>query len=102
MAFGADQFWQAFKDAGMLFAASHQPDVGDFIEFDVGYQRPDQIVLDGVAHSTEHRIEYRSADVTLRRNSVVLVGGAQLKVMQPPQAKGDGTFMIAYLQEVSA
>jgi len=90
----------------MLSAASYLPGVGAPVPFDVNLQRPDQIVLDGMVHSTDYSIEYQSADVTLSRDSVIHITTAQFgtenfKVRQTPQAKGDGTFMQALLEKTS-
>lgn len=101
MTFDSSIFWGAFKDAGMLVAATYQPAVGDLVEFDVGFNRPDQVVLDGVAHSTQASIEYQAVDIELRRGAVVKVDGVDYKVSQPPMAKDDGTFMLAYVEKVT-
>lgn len=69
--------------------------------FDVGFKRPDEIVLDGVAHVTQYSIEYQSGDVELKRASNVRIDGVTYKVSQPPQANGDGGFMRAFLEKVS-
>lgn len=100
MDFDPSVFFGAFKQAGMLVSASYQPSVGPLIEFDVGFTRPDQIVLDGVVHSTDYTIEYQRADVTLKRDYLVTVDGGHYKVRQTPVAKGDGTFMRALLETV--
>lgn len=79
----------------------HQPAVGPAIGFEVGFQRPDQIVLDGMVHSADYSIEYQSADVVLKRNYLVQVVGEQYRVKQTPTAKGDGTFFFALLEKVA-
>jgi hypothetical protein len=101
MAFNAAVFWPALKRAGMLGEATHQPADGPVISFDVGFARPDQVVLDGVVHSTDYSIEYQSADIELKRgNAVQIAGEGQFTVRQTPMAKGDGTFVVASLEKV--
>jgi hypothetical protein len=101
MSFGEGIFWQAFKAAGMLFEAEYVPPAGPPVPFDVGYTRPDQIVLDGAAHTTDYTIEYQAADVTLARHSVVRVDGMTFKVAEPPRARGTGEFFIAILERAN-
>lgn len=84
----------------MLEEAVFRPAGGNDIPFDVGFKRPDQIVLDGIVHSTDYSIEYQSADVTLQRGDVISILGGQYSVRQTPQAKGDGFFMTALLEKV--
>lgn len=102
MSFGADVFWPAFKDAGMLEVAVHQPLNGVAVSFDVGFSRPDNIVLDGMVHTTDYSIEYQAADVGLKRGDVLRILGVDYKVRQTPKAKADGSFFIAILDEVPA
>ena len=101
MTFGEGIFWSAFKAAGFLLEAEYVPPSGPPVPFDVGYTRPDQIVMDGAAHTTDHTIEYQAADVTLTRNSVVRVAGQTFKVAEPPRARGTGEFFIAILDKVN-
>ena len=85
----------------MLDAATHQPAGGPLISFDVGFARPDQVVLDGMVHSTDYSIEYQSADIELKRgNAVQIAGEGQFTVRQTPMAKGGGTFAVASLEKV--
>ncbi len=102
MSFGADVFWPAFKLAGMLDEATYQPlGGGPAVPFDVSFSRPDQVVLDGMVHSTDYSIEYQSADIVLKRgNAVQIAGEGEFTVRQTPMAKGDGTFVIAPLEKV--
>lgn len=102
MSFGADVFWPAFKGAGMLDVAVHQPLNGVAVPFDVGFSRPDNVVLDGMVHTTDYSIEYQAADIELRRGDVLRIGGVAYKIRQTPRAKGDGSFSIAMLEEVPA
>jgi len=101
MSFGADVFWPAFRAAGMLERAEFHPASGSVVEFDVGFSRPDQVVLDGVALTTSYSIEYQASDVTLARDSIVKVQGQSFKVSEPPRARGSGEFYIAYLERMS-
>ena len=73
MGFDASVFWPAFKAAGMVDVAVHQPPNGVAVAFDVGFKRPDQVVLDGMVHSTDYSIEYQAADVTLQRGDIVRI-----------------------------
>jgi hypothetical protein len=100
MSFGADVFWPAFKQAGMLDVAVYQPPNGVAVPFDVGFSRPDQVVLDGMVHTTDYSIEYQAADIELQRGYVLRIDGVDYKVRQKPQAKDDGTFYVASLEEV--
>jgi len=99
--FHAERFWSAIQDAGMLDDASYQPPVGDLVVFSGGFKRPDQVVLDGVVHTTDYSIEYLATDVELKRGFIITVDGAQYKVRQAPMAKGDGGFFIAMLDKVT-
>jgi hypothetical protein len=100
MGFDASVFWPAFKSAGMVDVAVHQPPNGVAVAFDVGFKRPDQVVLDGMVHSTDYSIEYQAADVVLQRGDVVRIDGVDYKVRLKPEAKGDGTFYVASLEVV--
>lgn len=101
MVFGSDVFWPAFKAAGMLETAEFYPSPGTPVEFDVGFSRPDQIVLDGAAHTTRYSIEYQVSDVTLARGSIVKILGETFEVLEPPRARGSGDFFIAYLEKIT-
>lgn len=101
MTFGSSVFWEAFKAAGMLVEAELLPATVPPTIFDVGFQRPDEIVLDGVAHTTNYSIEYQTVDVELKRGSTVKIDGATYRVSQSPQAKGDGGFVRTFLEKVS-
>ena len=79
----------------------YQPDAGPAINFEVGFQRPDQIVLDGMVHSADYSIEHQSADIVLKRSYIVQVSGEQFRVKQTPTAKGDGTFFLALLEKIA-
>jgi len=100
MTFHAERFWSAFQSAGMLDVATYQPPVGDLVVFSGGFKRPDQVVLDGMVHTTDYSIEYLAADVTLKRGFIITVDEVQYKVRQTPLAKGDGEFVTALLDEV--
>ena len=100
MSFGEGVFWPAFKGAGMLEVVELLPESGDSVTFDAGFERPDQIVLDGVAHTTGYQIEYQATDVTLQRGNRVRIAGQAYKVTEPPRATGGGEFFIAYLDKV--
>lgn len=102
MSFGADVFWPAFKDAGMLDVAFHKPLNGAIVPFDVGFTRPDTVVLDGMVHSTDYAIEYLAIDIELQRGDKLSILGADYKVRQTPKAKADGGFYVAILEEVKA
>jgi hypothetical protein len=96
-----EDFFSAFSDAGMLDAATYLPEAGPAVPFNVGFNRPDEVILDGVAMSTQYSIEYQAAAVVLKRNSLVQIKGVIYKVLQPPSAKGDGRFMVAFLEKVT-
>jgi hypothetical protein len=100
MVFDASVFWPAFKDAGMLNVAVYQPLNGVAVSFDVGFSRPDQVVLDGMVHTTDYSIEYQAADIELQRGYVLRIDGVDYKVRQTPAAKGNGTFYVAELEVV--
>lgn len=84
----------------MLDEASYQPPVGDLVRFAGGFKRPDQVVLDGVVHTTDYSIEYMATDVELKRGFIITVDDVQYKVRQAPIAKGDGGFFVAALDKV--
>lgn len=84
----------------MLSAVEFVPASGPAVPFDADFRRPDQVVLEGMVHTTDYSIEYQAADVVLARGDVVTVAGQSFKVRQTPVAKGDGTFVIALLEEV--
>lgn len=100
MSWSDDDFFPAFEDEGMLTEVHYQPPAGDVVTFMAGFQQPDEILLDGMVHSTGYSIEYQSADIELKRNFLVLVGTVQYRVRQPPVAKGDGSYMTALLEKV--
>ena len=84
----------------MLKDADYVPASGPEVPFKVGFERPDEIVMDGVVHTTDYTIEYRSADVELKRGYNVRIDNVMYRVRQPPQAQGDGAFMRAFLEKV--
>lgn len=100
MSFDSSVFWPAFKLAGMLDEAVYQPADRPAVPFDVSFTRPDQVVLDGMVHSTDYSIEYQGADIELKRGYVLQILGGTYKVRQTPAAKGDGTFYVASLEKV--
>lgn len=85
----------------MLDEAIYLPAGGPGVTFDVGFSRPDQVVLDGAAHTTSYSIEYQASDVTLTRSSIVKVLGGTYEVSEPPRARGSGNFFIAYLEKIA-
>lgn len=85
----------------MLDEASYQPPVGDLVVFSGGFKRPDQVVLDGMVHTTDYSIEYLASDVELKRGFIIMVAGGQYKVRQTPSANGDGEFVTALLEKVT-
>jgi len=100
MGFDGALFWPAFKDAGMLDVATARPTDAPPFDFDVGFKRPDQVVLDGMVHTTDYSIEYQAVDAQLRRGDIVAVDGIDYKVRQAPKANRDGRFIIALLEEI--
>ncbi|MBY0237872.1 MAG: hypothetical protein K2X55_01010 [Burkholderiaceae bacterium] len=101
MPWNPDVFFPAFKRAGMLNTAVLMPQTGPATEFDVDFRRPDQVVLEGMVHSTGYSIEYQAADVTLNYGDTLVVAGTTYKVSQPPDVRGDGSFVIAQLEKVA-
>lgn len=85
----------------MLVPVAYQPPAGQAVVFDASFTRPDQVVLDGMVHSTDYTIEYQRADVDLKRDFVIGIAGVAYKVRQTPSAKGDGTFAVAILEKVT-
>lgn len=94
-------FFAAFERAGMLSKAVLMPPSGVALAFDVDYRQPDQVVLEGMVHSTDYSIEYQAADVDLKRDDLLQVAGQSFRVRQTPLAKGNGFFMIALLEKVT-
>ncbi|OFA05188.1 hypothetical protein [Duganella phyllosphaerae] len=101
MGFHSERFWSAFQGVGMLDEATYQPPVGDLVVFLGGFKRPGQVVLDGMAHTTDFSIEYLASAVELKRNFIITVDKVQYKVRQTPLANGDGEFFTALLDEVT-
>lgn len=101
MGFDASVFWPAFQQAGMLDTAVYQPPHGVAVAFDVGFSRPDEVVLDGMVHTTDYSIEYQAADIELQRGNVLRIDGVDYKVRQTPKGKGDGTFYVALLERLT-
>jgi len=85
----------------MLDEVSYQPPVGDLVVFSGGFKRPDQVVLDGMVHTTDYSIEYLAGAVELKRGFIITVAGGQYKVRQTPMANGDGEFVTALLEKVA-
>lgn len=85
----------------MLDVATYQPPIGPALDFDVGFKRPDQVVLDGMVHTTDYSIEYLASAVELKRSFIIAVAGVQYKVRQTPMANGDGEFVTALLEKVT-
>lgn len=100
MTFDATVFWSSFKAAGMLTEVTLRPTQGGAVTFDAGFKRPDQVVLDGMVHSTDYTIEYQRADVDIKRGTLIEIDGEAYKVRQTPNTKGDGTFSVAILEKV--
>jgi len=100
VSFHAERFWSAFQGVGMLDEASYQPPVGDLVVFSGGFKRPDQVVLDGMVHTTDYSIEYMASAVELKRGFIITVDGVQYKVRQTPVGNGDGEFVTALLEKV--
>ncbi len=84
----------------MLTTATYHPPAGEPIDFDTGFSRPDQVVLDGMVHSTDYTIEYQRADIELKRDYVLDIESVAYRVRQTPMTKGDGTFAVAILEKV--
>lgn len=101
MAWNPSIFWSAFANAGMLVDAVCQSGNVGTVSVKVGFSQPDQVVLDGMVHSTDYSIEYQRADVALRRGDTVTINSTAYTVRQTPQQKGDGFFMTALLEKVT-
>lgn len=101
MTFDSSLFWPAFKAAGVLVEVTHQPAQGELVKFDAGFTRPDQLVLDGLVHSTDFGIEYQAGDIVLHRDDLVVIEQVTYKLQQTPKVKGDGKFVTAVLEEVT-
>ena len=101
MSWDTARFWSAFQRAGMLDIATFQPASGPALDVDVEFRRPDQVLLDGMVHSTDYSIEYQAADLPFKRGDMVQILAAAYKIRQTPTAKGDGTFVIAQLEKVT-
>ncbi|MEC3765007.1 head-tail joining protein [Cupriavidus sp. SS-3] len=95
MGFDPAVFWSAFRSAGMLTTASWSggPD------FDVGFEEPETLMVEGSLHVAERSIEYQTHDApTLRRDDVVTIDGKRYRLSQTPQKQGDGFFSRAVLE----
>ena len=85
----------------MLDVATYQGPIGPALDFDVGFKRPDQVVLDGMVHTTDYSIEYMASAVELKRGFIITVAGVQYKVRQTPMANGNGEFVTALLEKAA-
>lgn len=91
-------FDEAFDAAGIRVKATllkgGQPD------FQVRFERPQQIMLDDQVHTTSYSIEYTtSAAPPISMDDQIRIGGETYRVVQPPVAQGDGYWTIAELEK---
>jgi len=90
-------FDEAFDRAGIRVQATLLK--GGYPDFQVKFERPQQIMLDDQVHTTNYSIEYTTGDVpSIARNDQVRIDGVTYRVIQPPVAQGDGYWTIAELE----
>lgn len=93
------RFDRAFERIGVREQAylvrQGQPDLPFLARFD----RPQQYVLDGQAHTTDYAIEFTTSEVPgLAYHSLVRIAGVLYRVNNEPLAQGDGYWTIATLE----
>jgi hypothetical protein len=94
-------FFEAFQAAGFLteITVMAGPDQGRTFWGD--YREPAQTLWDGIVQATEYSIRYQMADISLKRDSELMIGEKRFRVSQTPKASGDGTtYCIAALEWV--
>jgi len=96
------RFDRAFERIGvreqMYLVREGMPNLPFLARFD----RPQEYVLEGLAHSTDYSIEYTTSDIPrLTVGSVLLIQGTQYRVNNEPKTQGDGYWTIATLEAIS-
>lgn len=94
-------FFEAFKAAGFLQACVYKPGAPAQKAFDAGWTQPDTLLLADEAQSTEHVLEFQTADLpALRIGDPITVAGVPFTVRAAPQKRGDGYFSTVALRAV--
>lgn len=98
MTWSENDFFAAFKDAGMLDEAVFVGTDGTEHRTDVGFVRPDELLLNEMVHITQYQIEYESATLPgLRDGSEIVIVGKKYSVQGKPLAQANGFYSIAGL-----
>jgi len=92
--FDPNVFWSAFGRAGLLTGAVYRPAAGPAVPgIQVGFTRPDVLLLGDMVQSTDYAIEYQTADMpALAIGETLAIGADTYRVRRNPEKKGDGTF----------
>lgn len=113
MNFFADEFWQAFEDAGMLVDCTFaQPGCSELTTVKVAWREPDNNLMNG-SRSKDFEIEYRVCDMPDLKEGDVLsieepnaIGNADYRVREDPYVSvdsgDDGTYKCALLTRIAA
>ena len=93
------RFDKAFERIGVreqaYFVREGQADLPFMARFD----RPQEYVLDGQAHTTDYTIEFTTSEVpALEYESLVRIDGVLYRVNNQPLAQGDGYWTVATLE----
>lgn len=98
MTFDAAIFWPAFAAAGMLTEAVYMPAGGGQMPVQVGFVRPEALLLGDMVQVEQTRIEYEtSAMPDLAHGESINIGAVAYTVRGEPEKKGDGYFSTAEL-----
>lgn len=99
--FDPGEFFPALSAHGLLKCACYTPPSGPAWRFDVGFTRPDELLLSDQIQSTEYVIEYEAARAPqLDVDALLSIGDVVYRVRSKPRAKGDGSFLTAALERV--
>lgn len=99
MRFPVEALFQAFQAAGMLVPAVFDPS-GQAKAFSVQWVKPEQLLLDDQAQSTEYTIEYETSAVPrIVKGTRVDVDGAAYRARAHAQQQGDGYFSRCHLDK---
>ena len=104
MGWRPEVLFTAFKRAGMLVSAVHQPASGTPTPFDCEFRRPEELVLGDQQISAEYEIEYPTAAVPrIRKGDAVVITVAAVVTTYTARAHavtvGDGTYSKAQLEQ---
>lgn len=101
MSWSDDDFFDAFKEAGMLDEAEFTDANGKVHCAAVGFNRPDALLLNEMVQVTQFQIEYEAGSFPgLKSDSIIKVKGKEYSVQGKPMALGNGSFIVAGLNKI--